>query len=144
MDLGWALLHVISSERGGLVSPLRPGGRGCGCSTVDVTMTNGAPDYGGVSCQMAVTRQLLGRAAEETCLKNEMNVGSGRREPLSCPLSCRGASPNPRWWEWTVRGRWAGGRWAAGLLAPPKATGHHWPGNWARWGTRAGCSPRSC
>ena len=30
---------------------------------------------------MAVTRQLPGRAAEETCLKNEMNVGSGRREP---------------------------------------------------------------
>lgn len=45
--LGWALLPVISSERGGPVSPQRPRGRGCGCSTVDVAMTNGAPDYGG-------------------------------------------------------------------------------------------------
>lgn len=47
VDLGWALLHVISSERGSPVSPPQPRGRGCGCSTVDVAMTNGAPDYGG-------------------------------------------------------------------------------------------------
>lgn len=45
--LGWALLHVISSERGDPDSPPQPRGRGCGCSTVDVAMTNGAPDYGG-------------------------------------------------------------------------------------------------
>ena len=45
---------------------------------------------------MAVARQLPGRAAEEPCLKSEMNVGSGRQEPLSCPLSCGGGLTKPK------------------------------------------------
>lgn len=37
----------------------------------------------------------------------------------------------------------AGGQ-AAGPAGPSKATGCQPPGSWARWGTRAGYSPRSC
>lgn len=37
----------------------------------------------------------------------------------------------------------AGGQ-AAGPASPSKATGCQVPGSWARWGTRAGYSPRSC
>lgn len=38
----------------------------------------------------------------------------------------------------------AGVEGEAGRLAPSRATGRHRPGSWAPWGTRAGCSRRSC
>lgn len=83
--------------------------------------------------------------AGSPALGSEVNAGAGPREPPGLP-SCLAVGPHQ------TQGSGSGWRGAGGPVeggqrgrrTPPKATGCRWPGSWARWGTQAGCSPRSC
>ena len=75
--------------------------------------------------------------------RDRVTLFSESREETAFPSTNQRALPRPAPHNKQNRTQATGGQ-AAGPASPSKATGCQVPGSWARWGTQAGYSPRSC